>query len=285
MRADGVALDGDSLSLQLSARRPGFRRENREPWQVLALRLAGRIHGRMSSDAATKALLTAVMEASGAAVVQQLLNAGASVLAVDDGESRRPLLHVCASSDVARLLIAAGADVTQVDAHGATALHASALCDPYADELRPLLVEAGADVNARNSRGSTPLHDAVLRFASSALDFSDVGAVMELLALGADPSIADHEGRTPLEEMLAMMRGFPAADWLDEVSTADIKHWCALALRLAADSGWYRRRHLLLAVRGRYSLVPPDDTTAAGGVDADVDLQMPVKLARPVVSC
>ncbi|KAG7445140.1 ankyrin [Guyanagaster necrorhizus] len=50
-----------------------------------------------------------------------------------------------------------------------------------------LLLEAGADIDARNSTGETPLHCA-----------ARVETVLELVRLGADPTIADHQGVTIL---------------------------------------------------------------------------------------
>lgn len=61
------------------------------------------------------------------------------------------------------------------------------------------LVAAGIPVDSRNDRGRTPLHDA----AEGA--WGNSTAVRTLLALGANPDIADPGGSTPL--MLAAARG------------------------------------------------------------------------------
>lgn len=108
-------------------------------------------------------------------------------------------LHVAAAAfdaDVARALIAAGADVRAKNRRGAEPLH-------YASDGRPgdvdaagqramveLLVDAGADPRALDESGVAPIHRAVRT--------RGVGAVIGLLGRGADPRQANKRGSTPL---------------------------------------------------------------------------------------
>jgi len=111
-------------------------------------------------------------------------------------------LHVAAAAhrcDVARALIAHGADVGAVNRRGATALHYAADGSPGSPRFDPAaqadviacLIAAGADPNAATMDGVTPLHRAV-RTPSA-------GAVKALLDRGADPMRRTSRGTTPPE--------------------------------------------------------------------------------------
>ncbi|MBM9502450.1 hypothetical protein JWG44_19540 [Leptospira sp. 201903071] len=56
-----------------------------------------------------------------------------------------------------------------------------------------LLIKSGTNVNQRNAEGISPLLQAILK--------KRTGLAQKLLELGADPSLADTHGRTPLEEV------------------------------------------------------------------------------------
>lgn len=62
--------------------------------------------------------------------------------------------------------------------------------DPRIPEL---LIKSGTNLNHRNAEGITPLLKSILK--------KRVSLSEKLLELGADPSIADIQGRTPLEEV------------------------------------------------------------------------------------
>jgi ankyrin repeat protein len=90
-------------------------------------------------------------------IVRLLLSAGATVSAAGAGYYPS-LLHVAAEQNevqIARLLIAAGADVRVKAPSGWTALHvASSLCH---EDFARILLAAGADPQARDRRGKPPL--------------------------------------------------------------------------------------------------------------------------------
>ncbi len=81
---------------------------------------------------------------------------------------------------------------------GDTALHAAAFA--YDVELARDLIARGADVRARNRRGGEPLHAAVIGVPGSA-NWNPIaqGAVIKyLIDVGADPNAAARGGVTPL---------------------------------------------------------------------------------------
>lgn len=121
-------------------------------------------------------------------------------------------------------------------------------------------------VNEQDGHRCTPLHAAVSADAGVAPGFSSIDAVIELLVLGADPTIANDNGDTPLGVILNTARGVRVR-WDDNDYLA-IRRWLAVALRLAADTAWWRRRHLLLTIRGRRR-DPVGAPTAAGAAADD----------------
>ena len=87
-----------------------------------------------------------------------------------------------------RAALAAGADVNQPAADGATALHWAARLD--LPRLADLLLDAGAEADAANAFGVTPLAIAAVNGSAAMLD--------TLLRAGADPNAAGAGGETAL---------------------------------------------------------------------------------------
>lgn len=110
-------------------------------------------------------------------------------------------LHFAAAAyqpEIARQLIAAGANVRARNRFGDEPLQAAAAGGPGSHHWNPsaqaatiaCLVEAGADPNAASKRGVTPLHIAVRTRCAC--------AVRKLLDLGADASRTNKNGSTPM---------------------------------------------------------------------------------------
>lgn len=111
-------------------------------------------------------------------------------------------LHIAAAghrSELARRLLALGADPKARNRRGAQPLHYAADSRPGAPGWDPaaqaatltLLMAAGADPNATDASGVAPLHRAVRTRGAQ--------AVAALLAGGADPRRPNRSGSTPLQ--------------------------------------------------------------------------------------
>ncbi|WP_328998795.1 ankyrin repeat domain-containing protein [Kribbella sp. NBC_00709] len=111
-------------------------------------------------------------------------------------------LHAAAFTydvDVARELLAHGADIRAKNRRGAEPLHAATIGAPDSTTWDParqraiikFLIAAGADPNAPALGGVTPLHRAVRNRCSP--------AVAQLLQAGADPGLPNNNGSTPTD--------------------------------------------------------------------------------------
>ncbi|KAL3073222.1 hypothetical protein niasHT_031170 [Heterodera trifolii] len=93
-------------------------------------------------------------------VVERL---GANIEATIDEMGNTPLIFVSleGKSDFVRYFLARGANISQINGLGFSALHSAAVGGN--PEVCELLLEAGADVNQRQPDGTTPLMEASLR--------------------------------------------------------------------------------------------------------------------------
>jgi hypothetical protein len=101
--------------------------------------------------------------------------------------------------EIARDLVARGADLRARNRRGAEPLHAAVIGVPGATNWNPVrqravveyLIGEGADPNATALGGITPLHRAVRNRCSAAVD--------ALLRAGADPRLANDRGSSPAD--------------------------------------------------------------------------------------
>ena len=121
-----------------------------------------------------------------------LIAAGADVNAIDNS-SRTVLIRATenGSTEIAKLLIAAGADINATGNHGMTALMKAAWSININTEIVKLLLDAGADVNARDNSGNTALINAAWSRNSTEI-------VKLLLAAGANVNARNNRGEAAL---------------------------------------------------------------------------------------
>ena len=95
-------------------------------------------------------------------------------------------------ADIVRVLIQAGAKTDLVERTGVNLLHWATITN-RADVI-PELVRSGVDINAIDDAGFTPL------MYAATIDFGDTATLSALLAAGADKTIKNESGRTPLQQ-------------------------------------------------------------------------------------
>ena len=119
------------------------------------------------------------------AAVEELLQYNANTNARRDADITP--LHWAGNAAIARMLVAAGAQLEAVDAYGRTPLH-HAVNEGHADVVA-FLLEQGAQVNVQCTYDGTPLHIAAKR--------GDVAIARQLLATGAEINANYHDRRPP----------------------------------------------------------------------------------------
>jgi ankyrin repeat protein len=98
-----------------------------------------------------------------------------------------PLMHSCYSGEmrIIKLLVESGANVNAFDINGITPLHI--LINRRDDDLCDYILSQGVALDKQDKQGCTPLATAVIN------DYAYL--VFKLLKLGADPNIADVNGK------------------------------------------------------------------------------------------
>ncbi len=139
--------------------------------------------------------MTALMDAvnhNDAAAVKKLIAQGVNVSELDANQDA-PLVIAAYKgyTDIVKLLLEAGADVTAVDpGMKATALHAAAYAGRA--EAAKLLIAYHIDIDKQGPyNGYTALHDAIWQ--------SNVETVEVLLNAGANLNLKSNSGQTPLD--------------------------------------------------------------------------------------
>jgi ankyrin repeat protein len=95
-------------------------------------------------------------------------------------------------ADVVRTLIGAGANARMEESSGINLLHWATITNRRA--VIPVLAEAGVPIDTLDDNGFTPL------MYAATLDFGDTAVLEALLAAGANRTVRNFEGRTPLAQ-------------------------------------------------------------------------------------
>lgn len=181
-----------------------------DEWPVLAATATPRqiqaaLAGGAAVDARDAVGRTASLVAAKAGrldIVRVLIAAGADIDAQDD-VGHNPLLWGCVTGDLAlvRTVVEAGADVGRRTRSGGVGMHPAAERG-FVEVVEYLARETDVDVDHADRSGWTPLLAAILLREP---DAAQAEIVRLLLAAGADPSLADPWGVSPLRH--ARQRG------------------------------------------------------------------------------
>ncbi|MBX3710435.1 MAG: ankyrin repeat domain-containing protein [Lysobacter sp.] len=194
--------------MKFPTRSPSHPSQQRIPAALLHDAIADKDSARVASLLADKIdpngfflgtpLETAISHGCVPEILNSLIKAGADVNAFN--RFGLAPLHQAAHDHLAvAILIAEDADVNACCKHGTTPLHSAA--SSRAAHSVAAMVAAGSDVNATMKDGRTPLHLATkvlgddIRYGGPERAQKLVDTVVELLKVGADPSLLDAEGR------------------------------------------------------------------------------------------
>ncbi len=147
-------------------------------------------------DSRGRTALMAATYANQPAAVELLLRAGADVDLQDDLRNN-PFLYAGAEGlmEILKLTHAAGADPTIRNRYGGVAIIPAAE-KGHLDAVRYLLEETDVDVNHINDLGWTALLEAIILTDGGPIHQQIIG---ELIAHGANVTIPDSDGVTPLQ--------------------------------------------------------------------------------------
>jgi len=250
--------DGVTMALlALGAPPETMPRDDADEWRIAALTLL-RERGGLDGTNLHEVLHHAVIVAAGPALLEFILGCGADINYQD--ERGYGCLSWGPTAEAARMLLARGADIRV-----GYPLHRSMI--QLKSGLLDVFLDAGIAVNALDEGGCTPLFMAAFSlthwFRGSGF-LEQERAVRRLLRLGADPTIADNEQRTPLDVLVTAAAGTGPIDELSVEGRVQVLQWWGRVIRLLARAtAWWQRRHLLLAVRGRYATASAADADAA----------------------
>jgi ankyrin repeat protein len=132
------------------------------------------------------------------------------------------------SVSIVTALILAGADLQAVDQKGQTPLSRAIRAD-MTDSLITLMLERGAEVNAMDKEKNTALH--YTGMSAPLEELKNLQLVRILLSFGADQSVRNERGRTPLYKAVLLGHLDRARQLLDygaDLEVADNNGWTVL---------------------------------------------------------
>jgi uncharacterized protein len=158
---------------------------------VLLLSLLGQVKGQNAKKEPVKApkidLHTAVMT-NNIEAVKQHINAGSKLDEKEPMGGSSPLVMAAAfgKTEIAKLLIQAGASLKVQNNDGSTALHNAAFfCRP---EIVKMLLNKGADKKVKNKYGQTPRETVTIPFAEVKGFYQQMATMLEPLGVVLDLS-------------------------------------------------------------------------------------------------
>jgi ankyrin repeat protein len=213
---EALAVDGSAQNFKVLWERKGFDEPHvSDPWRARgkakpSRRLERRdIDGKLESSAAWKSkLLHGAIIDGKALIVQLLIELGTDLRSPNRG--RTPLQQAAFLKDpeIAKILLANGADVSGITPEGQTALHLAVSCG--FERTTEVLLWGGIDINSRNGDGKTPLMlacEASVKAKDPSLESVPITMVKMLIDHGADIHVTDRRYCNALH--LAMQSHLP----------------------------------------------------------------------------
>lgn len=131
-------------------------------------------------------------------IARIMIEHGADPNIMIDNQKSALTLSINSTNNLFELMIEHGADINLALMHDGSALIHKAVRGFNTDRIL-LCIKAGSDVNAKNKRGKTPLHIVIKDFKYKLSLDKRKQVCMMLMDYGADPTIANDDGRTVLD--------------------------------------------------------------------------------------
>ena len=191
--SDAAAVDWETTRFIVGMLRIRIDREKVETGRVKVIELLRQHGASTNTSSESNALCDAVRSGGLQAVKEQLAN-GVDINAEDSefGVTALSWAALLDNTEIAKFLIAKGADINAKSRDGSTPLHSAAFLGHT--EIAELLIQKGAKVNPKNYRDETPLD--VL-----AVDWETTKFIAGLLAIKVDAEKV-RTGRTKIIEIL-----------------------------------------------------------------------------------
>ncbi|KAL7622712.1 hypothetical protein AAE478_006390 [Parahypoxylon ruwenzoriense] len=187
-------------------------------------------HNAVHKCLATKVDPNAQLEQCGIVPIHRALDWVEASLASDNKVAAR------VSALIVTALVIAGADLKALDENGRTPLIRAAI-NEMPSSLISLMLEFGASVNAKDRQRNTSIHHAATKAPSD--EMANIDIIQVLLVHGADQSLRNKRGRTPLHEAISFERFDRAQELLDygaNLEMADNNGWTPLFGAVAQGS-------------------------------------------------